>query len=67
MTPAAATAEQPTVEFIDGNGDEWKQSVREALDELGLTYEQLACQAETGDFDSYSARRLWVFVGGTRL
>jgi hypothetical protein len=65
--PVPAATERPTIEFVEADSAEWKQSVRDALAELGLTYEQLAEQARTGHFTSHRARRLWVFAGGTRL
>lgn len=41
---------------------EWDAFVRRSLDELGLTYDELARQAETGDFTSAEAMALWTTI-----
>lgn len=60
-----AHASQPNVEVTLMTASEWRDTVRTALARLGLTYEQLAEQAERNDFDSLEARKLWVAIGGT--
>lgn len=41
----------------------WAQAKAAALEELGLTYEQLREQAMNNDFSSLAARKLWVIIG----
>jgi hypothetical protein len=43
--------------------EQWDAFIQRWLDELGLTREQLAQQAETNDFQNLSARMLWFHVG----
>ncbi|MEV8514845.1 hypothetical protein [Dactylosporangium sp. NPDC051484] len=43
--------------------EQWNAAVQQSLDELGLTYEQLACEAAAGEFRSYEARSLWFHIG----
>ena len=44
--------------------EEWDALVAEELAKLGLTYDELAEQARTGDFVSEDARWVWLAVGG---
>ena len=44
---------------------EWDAAVQCELEKLDLTYEQLADMAQRRDFNSYSARKLWLSIGGT--
>ena len=60
-----AHTNQPDVEVITMTASEWKEAVRRALARLGLTYDELANQAEQNDFVSLEARKLWVSIGGT--
>ena len=43
--------------------DDLREAVRGALDRCGLTYDQLAEQARTGDFSTARARMAWVAIG----
>lgn len=45
--------------------EDFHAAAREALAELGLTYEQLREQARERDFCSARAHALWVSIGGT--
>jgi hypothetical protein len=38
-------------------------AVKNALDRAGSTFEELACQAETGHFTSIRARLAWTAIG----
>lgn len=52
------------IEIITLTEQEWDCAVRNTLREAGLTYDQLAEQARTGDFASLRARKLWLTVHG---
>jgi len=56
-------SDQNGVEVIEISDQEYEQSVRDALRDLGLTYAQLRAQARKGDFQSGRARRLWLAIG----
>jgi hypothetical protein len=43
--------------------EQWDAYIQRWLDELGLTREQLAQQAETGEFQNLSAHMLWFEIG----
>jgi hypothetical protein len=44
---------------------EYHEATRRALEELKLTYSQLADQAASHRFDNDSARHVWLIIGGT--
>jgi hypothetical protein len=44
---------------------DYTAAAQRALDELGLTYDELREQAHKGDFTSSQAHALWVSIGGT--
>lgn len=44
--------------------EEWDQFTAGELADLGLTYADLAEQARTGQYQSTSARHLWILIGG---
>ncbi|GAA3416308.1 hypothetical protein [Streptosporangium vulgare] len=48
--------------LIDLTHEEYLQARQRALDEIGLTYEQLAEQARTRRFSSPDARSLWLRI-----
>lgn len=52
--------EDVTVEVAEG--DEIDASIAHALEELGLSYEELRSQAEDDEFASEDARRLWFMI-----
>ena len=54
------------VEVIELTREEWDTLVAAELARLGLTYEELAEQARTGDFACEDARRVWLAIGGLR-
>lgn len=45
--------------------EEWAAAAKARLDELGLTYAELAAMARDNHFTSSTARKLWVLIGGT--
>lgn len=45
--------------------EEFRESARRALANLGLTYAELEDQARSRDFSSAQAHALWVSIGGT--
>ncbi|MDR2984497.1 MAG: hypothetical protein LBV34_06620 [Nocardiopsaceae bacterium] len=51
------------VEVIQMSRLEYERARDAALDELGLTYDELAAQARTGRFSSLRARKLWLAIG----
>jgi hypothetical protein len=52
------------VEVFELTREEWDAGVAAELARLGLTYEELAEQARTGDFACEDARWVWLAVGG---
>lgn len=46
--------------------DEWRAAIQRELDELGITWEQLADMAARRDFATLEARKLWLATGGQR-
>ncbi len=54
-----STQEDPIVMTVE----EWNASAQRALDQLGLTFDELAEQARRRDFMSISARKLWLAIG----
>ena len=54
----------PEIEVSVMNADEWAAACRQALDDVGLTYEQLAEMAARRDFPSSEARKVWLAIGG---
>lgn len=44
------------------SGDEIDATIQRELDVLGLTYDELAAQAEDDEFASEDARRLWFMI-----
>lgn len=66
MTTTPTHVTGPTVDVTEMNAAEWKAAVQRALDNLRLTYDQLADQAQRRDFSSLAARKLWVAIGGKR-
>ena len=66
MTTASADFSDSDVEVTKMNAAEWKVAVQRSLDDLRLTYDQLAEQARRRDFTSLAALKLWVAIGGER-
>jgi len=54
------------VEVTELTRQEWDALGALELAKLGLTYDQLAKQALTGDFACEDARRVWLALGGLR-
>ncbi|MET7961960.1 hypothetical protein [Micromonospora zamorensis] len=46
--------------------EEWSSAVKQALDRLHLTYQQLAVMAKKRDFSSVEAQKLWMSIGHSR-
>lgn len=57
--------DQPEPIVYDLDAAEWDDAVTHGLQRLGLTYDQLADQAQRGEFSSVEARKLWIAIGGT--
>ncbi len=51
---------------IEMTGDEWRDAVEQELEQMHLTYRQLAEMAERRDFCSVEAQKLWMSIGNTR-
>jgi hypothetical protein len=66
MTPPVPAQTRDEDEPLHMSRQEWEQAQRHALNELGMTYEQLAEEARRRDFSSARARRLWVIIGDSR-
>jgi hypothetical protein len=43
-----------------------RESIRRAEQRSGFTYDELAEQARTGNYESFQARLAWIAVGGLR-
>ena len=54
------------VEVVELTREEWEGVKAADLARLGLTYEELAEQARTGDFACEDARWIWLAIGGHR-
>lgn len=65
MTPPLPVQAHPVDECepIEFTPEQWLRARQQALDELGMTYEELAEEARRGDFRSHRARTLWVIIG----
>ena len=63
MTAAARDAYPHVIEASDAD---LRVSIRNAERRSGYTYDELAEQAQTGNFASFKARLAWVAIGGLR-
>ncbi len=54
------------IEVDELTREEWDALSAVELARLGLTYEELAEQARTGDFGCEDARWVWLAIGGRR-
>jgi hypothetical protein len=52
------------IEIIRMTEADWDRALQNSLDELGLTWEELAAQARARDFTSLRAHNLWLITGG---
>ncbi len=59
----ALNVDSPEVEVWQPSEAEWLEYVRKSLDELGLTYEELAQQARERNFVSADAMNFWIIIG----
>jgi len=57
----ATLPERPDV--IVADEDDLREAVRRTLERLGLSFEELAEQAHTGNFKTVRARMAWVAIG----
>ncbi len=64
ITSVLAQAECEDDIVIQVTPEEYDRAVQHALDELGITYEELERQARNRDFQSHQAQLLWVAIGG---
>jgi len=53
------------VDMIRMSGSEYQAAVRNSLAELGVTYNELAAQADARRFSSTDAADLWTLIRGT--
>ena len=61
-----AAAHDPYPHVIEASDADLRQSIRNAERRSGYSYDELAEQARTGNFESFKARLAWVAVGGLR-
>ena len=61
-----AHTEESSVRITQMTRHEWVETVNKSLDELGLSFDQLAEEARTRDFSSDDAHKVWVMTGGQR-
>jgi hypothetical protein len=54
-------SERPDVVVADE--DDLREAVRRTLERSGLSFEELAEQARTGNFETVRARMAWVAIG----
>jgi hypothetical protein len=66
MGPVASSRQSPEYGegIVEVSQDQWRQTVSDALEELGLTWEQLKQEAHRREFSSRKAHVLWVTSGG---
>ncbi len=65
MTTHAFAAHAPDdVQVLKPSRGDWADFVQRELDELGIDLPELRRQAAERDFQSTSARELWVMTGG---
>lgn len=57
----ATLPERPDV--IVADEDDLREAVRRTLERSGLSFEELAEQARTGNFETVRARMAWVAIG----
>jgi hypothetical protein len=60
---SAAAVDSEEVEVIELDRAGYAKAVESSLRAAGLTYNQLASQARTGQFSSPRARKLWLAIG----
>ena len=46
--------------------EEWRAAANRSLQNLGLTFDELARQAKDDEFESIDAMKLWWVLGGER-
>jgi hypothetical protein len=64
MTPPDTAANRgEAVEIIKPTPAEWDAFVRQQLDRLGISLDELRRQAQERDFQSTDARNVWVMIG----
>jgi hypothetical protein len=68
MMSTTAHADRPELEPVHRpTAAEWQAATQRALDEVGITYEELERQAEDRNFQSAEALNLWVIIGDSRI
>lgn len=63
LTLQALRPDPSEIEVWEPTEAEWATYVAKVLNELGLTYEELAQQARNRDFQSTDARNYWIIIG----
>lgn len=58
-----AIAERPESDVTQATATDLEEAVKNALEHAGLTFDELAEQARSGDFESTRARLAWVAIG----
>lgn len=58
-----AVAERPESDVVEATAADLEIAVQNALGRADLTFDELADQARTGDFESVRARLAWVAIG----
>jgi hypothetical protein len=58
-----AVVEQPDNTVVVASAADLQSAVENALRRAGCSFEELAQQAQTGNFDSIQARLAWVAIG----
>lgn len=61
-----AAAHDPYPHVIEASDSDLRKSIRNAEQRSGFSYDELAEQARTGNFESFKARLAWVAIGGLR-
>lgn len=59
----ALQSDQPEIDTWLPTPAEWQHYVESGLQELGVTYEELAQQARDRNFQSAEAMHFWVIIG----
>lgn len=51
------------VEWIEMDPDQWAEAKKTALEDLGMTWEELRQEAAGRNFRSYEAQQVWMVLG----
>jgi hypothetical protein len=56
-------AEDYKVEWVELTPDQWVEAKRQALEDLGMTWDELSELIHGGRYVPYEARQVWMIIG----